>query len=174
MTPRLETERLILREYRLEDFPAHAAIWAHPRTTRDFGGYGYEEEMCWLRFLRNFGQWSVFGYGLWGVEQKEDNRYIGAIGFMQAKRAIDVPYRDSPEAAWVISPDLHGQGLAGEGVVVALAWADMHIPAPQTWCMINLENAISQKVAARFGYARALDVTYKGKPMQTYLRSRPA
>jgi len=96
MIPVLETRRLRLREYRLQDFPAHAAIWADPRTTRDFGGYTYEEEMCWLRFMRNWGQWAMFGYGLWGLEHKESGRCIGAIGFIQARRAIDIPYRDLP------------------------------------------------------------------------------
>ena len=47
--PVLQTEHLTLREYRLADFPAHAAIWAHPRTTRDFSGYVFDEENCWLR-----------------------------------------------------------------------------------------------------------------------------
>lgn len=172
MIPVLETPRLVLREYRLEDFPAHAAIWAHPRTTRDFGAYTYEEEMCWLRFMRNWGQWAMFGYGLWGLEHKESSRYVGAVGFIQARRAIDVPYRDQPEAAWLVAPDLHGQGLASEAVAAALAWMDANPASPQTWCMINPENVISQKVAARFGYRTAQTGEYKGKPMLTFLRQR--
>ena len=172
MIPVLETRRLFLREYRLQDFPGHAAIWAHPRTTRDFGTYVYDEETCWLRFMRNWGQWAMFGYGLWALEHKDSGRYIGAVGLLQAKRDIGVPYRDAPEAAWVIAPDLHGQGLASEALQTALAWVDANIPAPQTWCMINPENLISRKVAARFGYSPAQDGEYKGKPMLTFLRPR--
>jgi RimJ/RimL family protein N-acetyltransferase len=174
MIPALETERLRLRDYRLSDFPAHAAIWAHPRTTRDFEGYGYDEEMCWLRFQRSIGQWHFFGYGMWAVEDKQSRRYVGAVGFMQARRAIDVPYRDAPEAGWVIAPDRHGQGLAREALAAAFAWADDHIEAQETWCMINPPNEISRKVAARFGFRRAQNSFYKGKPMQTYLRARGA
>ena len=170
--PVLETERLILREYRLADFPFHAAIWAHPRTTRDFGGYVFDEENCWLRFMRNWGQWELFGYGLWALEHKEGGNYSGAVGFIQARRTMNIPYRDAPEAAWMVAPDLHGQGLAREAMTAALGWADAHVEAPQTWCMINPENQISQKVASRFGYARAQDGTYKDKPMLTFLRSR--
>jgi RimJ/RimL family protein N-acetyltransferase len=170
--PVLQTERLILREYRLADFPTHAAIWAHPRTTRDFGGYTFDEESCWLRFMRNWGQWELFGYGLWALEHKENARYAGAVGFIQARRAIDVPYRDAPEAAWMVAPELHGQGLAREAMAAAMEWADAHVEAPQSWCMINPENEISQKVAARFGYVRAQDASYKDKPMLTFLRPR--
>jgi RimJ/RimL family protein N-acetyltransferase len=172
--PVLQTERLILREYRLGDFPAHAAIWADPRTTRDFDGYVYQEDQCWQRFLANFGLWRMFGYGLWGIEEKESGRYIGVMEFLQAKRAIDVPYREAPEAAWLIAPDRHQRGLAREGLTAVFAWADAHIAAPETWCMINPANIVSQKVAARFGYRRAQDSRYQEKPMQTYLRSRGA
>jgi RimJ/RimL family protein N-acetyltransferase len=174
MIPVLETERLYLRGYQLSDFAAHAEIWAHPRTTRDFEGYGYDEEMCWLRFQRAIGQWHLFGYGIWGVAEKQTNRYIGAVGFMQAKRAIEVPYRDAPEAAWVIAPDRHGKGLACEALTAAFEWADHYIPAPQTWCMINPPNEISRKVAARFGFHRGQDARYHDKPMETYVRARGA
>jgi RimJ/RimL family protein N-acetyltransferase len=170
--PVLETPRLILREYRLDDFPAHAAIWAHPRTTRDFGGYVYDEENCWLRFQRNWGQWALFGYGYWGLEEKAGGRYIGAVGLFNARRDIDVPFRDLPEAGWVLSPDRHGQGLITEALGGAFAWADANIPAPQSWAMINPLNEISQKVAARFGFIRAQDSIYKDKPVSTWLRSR--
>ena len=34
--PVIETERLILRGRRLEDFPAYAAMWAHPEVVRYF------------------------------------------------------------------------------------------------------------------------------------------
>jgi len=172
MIPLLETQRLLLRGYRLEDFPAHAAIWSHPRTTRDFGTYVFDEETCWLRFMRNWGQWAMFGYGLWALEQRSSGRYVGAVGLLQAKRDISVPYRDAPEAAWLIAPDLHGQGLASEALTAALDWVDANISAPQTWCMINPENLISQKVAARFGYSPAQSGEYKGKPMLTFLRPR--
>ena len=174
MIPVLETERLILRAPALEDFPIHDAIWADPRTTHQFGSYTYDEELVWLRFLRHFGQWALLGYGSWSVEDRQSGRYIGMLGFFNARRAIDIPYRDLPEAGWVIAPDRHGRGFAGEGLEAAFAWADTHIAAPETWCMINPGNEISRKVAARFGYRPAQQSQYKGKPVLTYLRPRGA
>ncbi len=171
--PLLETGRLILRQYRLSDFAAHAAIWAHPRTTRDFDGYSHDEEMCWLRFQRNFGQWALAGHGWWALEEKDSGSYIGSVGFFEARRALDVPYRDLPEAGWVIAPDRHGQGLVSEALTAAFAWGDAQLEAPQTWCMIAPQNIISQKVAQRFGYRRAQDCRYKEKSVFTYLRPRP-
>jgi RimJ/RimL family protein N-acetyltransferase len=174
MIPVLETDRLILREYRLEDFPFHAAMWADPRTTRDFhnAAEAFDEELCWLRFLRSFGQWQLFGYGWWGLEEKTSGRYIGSVGFFHAKRAIEIPCRDAPEAGWVLVPDLHGRGLATEAVRAALAWADANIAAPESWCMIGPKNTPSQKIAERFGYRRSGDAHYKGDEVLTYLRPR--
>ena len=114
----------------------------------------------------------MFGYGFWGVEEKVSGRYIGAIGFFNAKRVMDIPFRELPEAGWVIHPDFHGQGLVSEAMQTAMAWMDANIAAPQTWCMINPGNLISQKVAARLGYARGPDSAYKGEPTFTYLRTR--
>jgi len=174
MIPVLETERLMLRAYRLEDFRFHAAIWADPRTTRDFGDTfkAFDEELCWLRFLRAFGQWQLFGYGWWGLEDKVTGHYIGSVGFFQAKRAMDVFYRDTPEAGWLIAPDLHGRGLATEAMGAAFAWADANIAARETWCMIGPKNIASQKIAERFGYRRAQEAHYKGEKVLTFLRPR--
>lgn len=172
MTPRLETQRLTLREYTRADFPHHAAIWADPRTTKHFGGFIYDEETTWLRFQRNWGQWAMFGYGFWGVEEKASGRYIGAVGFFNAKRAMDISFRELPEAGWVIHPDRHGEGLVSEAMQTAIAWLDANVAAPHSWCMINPGNLISQKVAARLGYARAPDSAYKGEPTFTFLRPR--
>ena len=132
------------------------------------------EEDVWLRFLRNFGQWHLFGYGYWGVEDKASGRYIGVVGFFNARRAMDIPYRDAPETGWVIAPDFHGRGLASEALKAAMAWGDLHIEAPESWCMIAPDNVISQKAAVRAGYRRASDTQYKGEAVLTFRRPRGA
>ena len=172
MIPVLETERLLLRAPQAGDFPDHAAMWAHPRTTRDFDGYVYDEELCWLRFQRLLGQWHMFGWGVWALEEKAGGRYLGSVGFFHGKRAIAVPYRDAPEAGWMIVPGRHGEGLAREALAAAFIWADANIEAPHIWCMINPANTASKKIAGLFGFHRASDAQYKGKPVETYLRPR--
>jgi RimJ/RimL family protein N-acetyltransferase len=172
MTPRLETPRLILRSYRLDDYAAHAAIWADPRTTALFGAYKFDDENCWVRFQRNWGQWALYGYGYWGVEEKESGRYIGAVGLFQGRRGLDIPYGDAPEAGWVLHPDWHGRGLGPEAVQAMLAWADANIAEPESWCMIGPDNEPSQKIAGRFGYRRGPDSQYRGQRVLTYTRPK--
>jgi RimJ/RimL family protein N-acetyltransferase len=172
--PVLESERLILRGARLEDFPDHAAMWEDPRTRRYFQNYPYSEEDTWMRFQRNFGQWYLFNYGWWVVEDKASHRYAGMIGFFQARRPLDLPYRDEPEAGWAIAPDFHRQGYAREALATGLRWADGNISSGCSWCMINAENLPSRKVAEAAGYREAQTAEYKGAPVLTFLRPRGA
>lgn len=97
MIPVLETERLILREYRLEDFPFHVAIYGDPATMQAISDNfkAFDEEQCWLRLLRNIGMWQLFGYGWWGLEEKITGHYVGTVGFFsgQARYGHSIPRR---------------------------------------------------------------------------------
>ena len=85
------------------------------------------------RFLRNFGQWQLFGYGYWGLQDKASGRYVGTVGFFQARRAMDLSFGVAPEAGWVLAPVLHRRGLASEALWAAMAWGDANIAAAQSW-----------------------------------------
>ena len=61
--PTIETERLVLRGYRLEDFPHLADAWADPEVVRHIGGRPSTEEESWTRLLRNIALWPMLGYG---------------------------------------------------------------------------------------------------------------
>jgi RimJ/RimL family protein N-acetyltransferase len=174
MVPVLETERLILRGHRLEDFPAHAAMWSDDRTIRHIGGLPRSEEELWSRFLRNEGQWQLMGSGMWAVEEKAGGAYAGVVGFIFAKRMMDIPYRDAPEMGWAIMPDFHGKGFAREAVAEALAWGEAHLEADAIWCMIKPGNLASRKVAAGAGFREAGRAEYKDTEMLTFLRPKGA
>ena len=172
MTPLLETERLHLRGHTLKDFPAHAAMWSDARTLRHVGGPARNEEELWTRFLRNVGQWQLMGSGMWALEDKASGAYAGAVGFIYAKRTMDMPYRDKPEMGWVIAPDFHGKGFAREAVAKILGWGDANLEAAESWCMINPANLASCKVAAGAGFREAGRATYKDAEMLTFIRAR--
>ena len=174
MVPVLETERLILRGHRLEDFPAHAAMWCDARTLRHIGGRSRNEEQLWLRFLRNEGQWQLTGTGMWAVEDNTSGAYAGMVGFIYAKRMMDIPYRDAPEMGWAIAPDFHGKGFAREAVGKCLDWGVAHLKADAIWCMIKPGNLASQKVAAGAGFREAGRAAYEEAEMLTFLRPRVA
>jgi RimJ/RimL family protein N-acetyltransferase len=172
MAPVLETDRLILRGHRLEDFPAHVAMWTDARTLAHTQSAPRSEEELWTRFLRNQGQWQLMGSGMWALEDKASRAYTGSIGFIYAKRMMDVPFRDAPEMGWVIVPDFQGKGLAREALAKITRWGDTHLNADLSWCMIKPVNQASLKVAAGAGFREAGRATYQDAEMITFRRPR--
>ncbi len=57
--PVLETERLLLREHRRDDFQPFVEMWADESVVRYITGRPFTEEESWGRFLRHIGQGSV-------------------------------------------------------------------------------------------------------------------
>ena len=86
--PSLETERLVLRGHRLEDFSASAAMWADENVTRHILDQPLTEEVAWSRFLRYIGHWAALGFGYWLMEEKHTGRFVGEVGFADYKRGI--------------------------------------------------------------------------------------
>ena len=170
--PVLETERLILRGHRLDDFPTYAAMWSDPEFLRHLGPPRSEEE-SWGRFLRQEGMWSLVGYGLWAVEEKSSGTFIGDCGFMQNRRGLPIDCGDLPEAGWTFVSSAHGKGFGREASQAAIAWADEHLAAPSTWCLIAATNVVSQRLAARAGYQEATRITHLDREALVMTRERP-
>ena len=59
MIPRLETERLILREYRPEDFEAFASFMADPDVVRYLHGEPMARADAWRAFAAGIGHWAL-------------------------------------------------------------------------------------------------------------------
>ncbi|NOT41642.1 MAG: GNAT family N-acetyltransferase, partial [Alphaproteobacteria bacterium] len=107
--PVIETERLILRGHRLDDFATLAAMWADPLVTRFIGGRASTREESWARLTRYVGHWALLGFGYWAVEVKGEGRHIGDVGFADWKRDI-VPSLDGlPESGRACAPPAHGR-----------------------------------------------------------------
>ena len=94
------------------------------------------------------GHWALLGYGYWAVTDRDSGRFLGAAGFGDYLRDIDPPIDGTPEAGWVMTTAAQGLGLAREAVGAALDWADRHLPAPRTVCIISPDHAASLRLAA--------------------------
>ena len=126
--PIVETERLILRDHRLADFDAYAAMWADPIVTRFIGGRPGTREESWIRFLRHAGMWRHMGFGFWAIEEKATGRFIGEAGFHELRRDIEPSIEGTLEAGWGFVTDAHGKGFATEAVGAALDWGAANQP----------------------------------------------
>jgi RimJ/RimL family protein N-acetyltransferase len=162
--PIVETERLVLRRHRKEDFADYLAMWTDPEVTRFIGGRPSTREEAWSRLLRNIGHWAELGFGYWVVTEKATGRFAGEVGFADFQREIEPSLEGIPEIGWALAPHAHGKGYATEAVRAAVAWSDGHVKPVRTACIISPDNAPSLRVAEKCGYRELQHTTYKDKP----------
>jgi RimJ/RimL family protein N-acetyltransferase len=171
--PRIETERLVLRQYRKEDFRPHLAIVGDDEVMRYIGGAGLSAEDCWRRLASAVGSWPLLGFGGWAVVRKSDDRLIGTVSLFNAWRDMAPQFGEDPEMGWIFSPEAQGQGLAFEACAAALTWADKTLEPVPVWAIVAPENRPSLKLADRLGFERLADSVYHDAPTAV-LRRLPA
>lgn len=160
----IETERLILRRFREEDFDALFEINRNPDTFRYSERGPMRSEEAWSRLLRNIGHWDVKGYGLFAVEEKRTGRLVGEAGLADFHRNLGPSFDGDPEASWTIAPAAQRQGYATEAIRAALAWAQETILLSRSVCLIHVQNEPSLQVANKVGFQFFDRCDYKGYP----------
>ena len=74
----IETERLLLREYTMDDFDALFEIMSDEETMKHYPSpFDKERTRGWITW--NIENYSKYGFGLWAVVLKETNEFIEAI-----------------------------------------------------------------------------------------------
>jgi RimJ/RimL family protein N-acetyltransferase len=172
MIPTIETERLILRPHRLEDFDAYVEMWADPDVVRFIGGKPFDRESSWSRFLRHAGVWEHLGFGFFAIEEKETGRFAGEAGFHDLRRNLDPSVEGTLEAGWGLTPNVQGWGYATEAMSAAIGWADTAFPNMRMTCIINPDNLPSIRVAGRLGFAELARTTYNDTPIVVFERTK--
>jgi len=170
----IATERLRLRPHVAGDLAASWAMWSDPLVYGQILRAPSTEQQAWSRLLSYAGLWSLLGYGYWAVEERATGAFVGEIGFADFKRNITPSIRAIPEMGWVLASAYHGRGYATEGVRAALAWADQHVSAERTVCIINAENTASIRVAEKVGYVQTHETTFNNLPTLMFERVRVA
>src|SRR5437763_1837788 len=117
MIPRLETGRLVMREWRASDIDAFAKIYGDAEVMRYLGGEALARNDAWRNISTSAGHWVLRGYGLWVVERKSDGTVIGRVGL------INPEGWPSLEVGWTLGREYWGQGYATESARAALNYA---------------------------------------------------
>ena len=159
MIPRLETQRLILREWRREDFEPFSEIMADPEVSRHLpGGAPMTRRDSWLFVAGSIGVWTLRGYGTWVVETKSDGALLGRVGL------INPDGWPGLEVGWTIARPYWGRGYATEAARASLSYAFLTQPVDEVISTIHPENAASQAVARKIGESRGrrIDLEVRG------------
>lgn len=161
----IETRRLLLRRHTLGDFEAWHELFSDAELLRFITKARFSREDSWNRLLRYAGHWSVLGFGLFAVIERETQALVGEVGFADFHRGLGDIFDKSPEAAWIFARSAQGRGYAREAMTAARAWLHANKPGPRTVCIINPENAPSLALAAKLGYTPFGAATYRDGPV---------
>lgn len=162
----------MLRTFKRDDLDAHAAKLADREVVRHLGGHAFNREDSWRRLTMAAGHWPLLGMGYWAVELKADGRMVGEIGFADFERGMTPDISGMPEMGWVFESAIHGQGIAGEAGLAALAWIDATYAPSEIPAIIAPENAKSMRLAERLGFVREPDAVYRDEHIALFRRRR--
>lgn len=140
----LETERLLLRMFREEDFDDYAAIFGDPEVSRYLGdGEPLSRFAAWRSLAAIVGHWQLRGYGMWAVEERQSGVLVGRIGFFYPEGWPGF------EIGWVLKPAYWGLGYATEGAKAALNYGFSELGKEHIISLIYPDNIRSIQVAKR-------------------------
>ena len=162
--PRIETDRLVLRHWRKDDFRPYHAIMQHPDVHRHFGPNPISAEECWRRLAASAGQWQFNDFGTWAVDRKSDGKLVGNVGLLTAWRDMEPTFGEEPEMGWIMAAETHGQGLATEAARAAVGWAESNLDPTPMWAIVAPANGPSIGLAEKLGFERVGESLYNNEP----------
>ncbi|MEO5693441.1 MAG: GNAT family N-acetyltransferase [Usitatibacter sp.] len=163
MDPTIETERLLLRQFRNEDLEAYAPMCADPEVMRYLGtGVTLTRTETWRAMATMLGHWKLLGYGMFAIELKTTGQLLGRAGF------LDPPGWPGFELGWVLGPQHWGKGYALEAATAARDYAFKEMGRDRVISVIRPENARSIRVAEKLGAAMVEEIELMGGPALVY------
>lgn len=148
---KLETPRLLLREWRDADREAFAAIVADPHVMRFYPATRSRAEAdAWIdKMIAGLANGTAH---FLAVERKSDGAMLGLTG--TADINFPIPTEPKLEIGWVLGKDYWGQGYAPEAARVALDHAFTQLRAPEVAAFTARVNLPSQRVMQKLGLVR--------------------
>ncbi|HEU4998321.1 MAG TPA: GNAT family N-acetyltransferase [Lapillicoccus sp.] len=145
------TERLLLRQWRDEDWAPFAALNADPEVMRHFPSTLDRQESDAFAY-RNAALLEVNGWGLWAVEVVESGEFVGFVGLNQPQWTA--AFTPCTEVGWRLARSAWGKGYATEAARAALAVAFGPLGLDEVVSFTTVANDRSRAVMERLGMSR--------------------
>jgi RimJ/RimL family protein N-acetyltransferase len=160
---RLETDRLILRDWRKEDWPVFLRHTNTPAVMEWLGGVLPPEKYGWIE-ERIEGYARDHGHTFWVCERKDDGGHLPGelLGFCGIKRANqDGGPQGDHEIGWRLREDAWGKGYAKEAAFASLKAGFEQFDAPYIIALTVAPNSASWGLMERLGMKRREDLDFK-------------
>ncbi|HDT6550632.1 GNAT family N-acetyltransferase [Serratia marcescens] len=143
----LETNRLILRQWKVSDLEPFAKLNADPEVMKYFPAtLSYEEsdKLAW-RFKEDIEL--NHGWGIWATELKATNEFVGFVGLAHQPDRFD--FSPCTEIGWRLSKNFWHKGIAKEAAEAALAYAFNMLKLDEVVSFTSIHNAPSENLMKR-------------------------
>ena len=144
----METDRLILRDWKDEDLAPFADLNGDPGVMEYFPSVLTREESDDLASaIRN--KIKIEGWGPWAVELKATGEFIGVVGLQKSES--NLPFYPCVEVAWRLSSKHWNKGYATEAAKASLNYASSVLNLKEVVSFTAKLNVRSQTVMKKIG-----------------------
>lgn len=152
----IETGRLVLRTWHVEDLEPFHAICSDPQVMATLGPPLSRDETAAL-IARVTAQEAENGHTFWALECKEDARLIGWCGVIRGNTG---PVDGKAEIGWRLASDCWGSGFATEAARASLDWLFASLQDDAAWAITSRGNLRSRAVMKRLGMGYHPDLDF--------------
>jgi RimJ/RimL family protein N-acetyltransferase len=154
----IDTGRLVLRRFTLDDLPAFYQLCSRPEIIR----YAQSTPVASLEEAREFMQaapfrdYATYGYGRFACVWKESGEVIGFSGVKYVPEIADT------ELGYRFFPEFWGMGLATEAGRASIDFARSDLGLKRLVALVHPDNVASASVLAKLGFAVEKQLRYSG------------
>lgn len=144
----IETSRLILRDWKDSDLEPFRRLNADEQVMKYFPKTLNEKETNELYEVIT-SEFLEVGFGFYAVESKDNNEFIGFIGFHRA--TFDADFTPCIEIGWRLKKEAWGHGYATEGAKACLEYGFSTLGFKEIYSFTADINAPSKNVMNKIG-----------------------
>ncbi len=143
----LETERLTLRWFTLDDAEFIYELVNQPAWIRSIGDRGVDSLAAARNYIETvpLAAYRQHGFGLYAVERKTDGTLIGICGLLKRETLNDV------DIGFALLTRFEGQGLMYEAAAATLAYCRHTLGLTRVVAIVKPDNARSARLLERLG-----------------------
>jgi len=164
----LETERLILRRFVVDDAEFLLGLLNEPSFLRYIGDRGVRSIDDARQYILNgpMDSYEVHGFGLYITEIKGDRTPIGICGLLKRESLENV------DIGFAFLPEFWGKGYARESAAAVMQYAELELGLNRIVAITQPENHGSMKVLQKIGmkFERRVKLTEDGENLDLYER----
>ena len=163
----LETDRLYLREFILDDAVHFYKMNADPDVLRYTGDDEFESVEDARNFLNQYDQFKIYKMSRWAVCLKATDEFLGWCGlkFHPLENYVEVGYRFYKKH-W-------GNGYATESVKASIQYGFQSLKLKTIFAHAHIDNSLSHRVIKKCGFTFVTEDKYDGMPAKLFKIETP-